>query len=62
VASNTVVRPFALVDTGSPVVARSRRRSLVIVTRTSRLVGVTNGSPWFGRSNVTRRLTHGSQR
>ena len=26
------------------------------------LVGVTNGSPWLGRSNGVARLTHGSQR
>ena len=62
VAWKTLVRPSELVETSSPVVARSSRRSDVIVTRTSRLVGVTNGSAWLGRSKVTRRLTHGSQR
>ena len=31
-------------------------------TRTNVLDGVTNGSPWFGRSKAIRRLTHGSQR
>ncbi len=35
---------------------------VTIRTRTDRLVGVSNGSPWFGRSNGDRRLTHGSQR
>ena len=60
VASNVVVRP--LFATGSPVEAMTSVRSVVIATLTWGLVGVTNGSPWFGRSNGTSRLTHGIQR
>ena len=37
-------------------------RSVISSTLTSRLETVTNGSPWFGRSNGTARLIHGIQR
>jgi hypothetical protein len=43
VASNDLVRPFAVVC--SPVVAKTSARSLTTVTRTRGLTGVTNGSP-----------------
>ena len=46
----------------SPVVAQRMRRSLMTVTRTRGLTGVTNGSPWFGRLNGVARLIQGSQR
>jgi hypothetical protein len=61
-ASKTWVRPSALMDTRSPVVARTSGRSVTILTRTDELVGVSNGSPWFGRSKAIRRLTQGNQR
>ena len=35
---------------------------VAILTSTERLDGVSNGSPWFGRSKAILRLTHGSQR
>ena len=59
-ASNVWIRPS--VATFSPLVAKRSVRSGTIRTRTSGLVGVTNGSPRFGRSNGVLRLTHGSQR
>ena len=61
-AANVWVRPSALTAVRSPLVARTSLREVVILTRTERLVGVSNGSPWFGRSNAILRLTHGSQR
>ena len=61
-ASNRWVRPSALRKTRSPVVAMTSFRSVMTVNRTNELDGVTNGSPWFGRSNGVSRLTHGSQR
>ena len=46
----------------SAVDATTSRRSALMVTDTSGLTGVTNGSPWFGRVNGVARLTHGIQR
>ena len=60
VATQVEVRPF--VATRRPLVASRIVRSVVILTRTDGLVTVTNGSPWFGRSNGVARLIHGSQR
>ena len=61
-AVKSSVRPSALSPVRSPVVAKVSLRSVTIRTWTDGLDGVTNGSPWFGRVNVVRRLTHGSQR
>ena len=46
----------------TPGEAMTIGRSVVTRTRTIGLVGVTNGSPWFGRSKGTARLTQGIQR
>ncbi len=62
VATNVWRRPSGLTDVRVPLVARTNRREVSIRTVTDRLDGVTNGSPWFGRSNGVRRLTHGNQR
>ena len=62
VAAKVWVRPSALTETRSPVVASTSFWVVTIRTLTDRLVGVSNGSPWLGRSNAMRRLTHGSQR
>ncbi len=55
-------RPSALTPVRSPVVASTSLRLEAMRTLTHVLVGVSNGSPWFGRSKAIRRLTHGSQR
>ena len=62
VAAKVCVRPSALTEVRSPVVARSSFREVTIRTLTERLDGVSNGSPWFGRSKAIFRLTQGSQR
>jgi hypothetical protein len=62
VAVKVWVRRSALTAVRSPLVARTSFLDVVIVTRTERLVGVSNGSPWFGRSKAIFRLTQGSQR
>lgn len=59
-AVKVVVAPSVLV--GIPVVAYRSVRSAVTRTTTRGLVGVTKGSPKFGRSKGVRRDTHGSQR
>ena len=61
-ALNVWTRPSALTPVRSPVVASTSRWLVTIRTLTYGLVGVSNGSPWFGRSKAIRRLTQGSQR
>ena len=62
VASNTWVSPSADTAVRVPVVATRIGRSVISVSRTCGLTGVTNGSPWLGRSNGVRLLTQGTQR
>ena len=52
----------ALAAVCRPVAATTSGRSVVSVRVTFGLTGVTNGSPWFGRSKGLARLTHGIQR
>ena len=59
-ASQVEVRPSVAIR--RPLVASRSARSVVIRTRTDGLDTVTNGSPWFGRSNGVARLIQGSQR
>ena len=61
-ASNVCVRPFADTDIRFAFTAKRSLRSVTILSCTSGLTGVTNGSPWFGRLNGVSRLTHGIQR
>jgi hypothetical protein len=61
-AWKTCIRPSTEVEMRSPLVAMTSLRSVTIRTRTERLDGVSNGSPWFGRSKAIARLTHGNQR
>ncbi len=56
------MRPLLDWETTPAVEAMTSRRSVVTLTMTSGLTGVTNGSPWFGRVNGVVRLTHGIQR
>src|SRR6478736_859646 len=62
VAVNTWVSPSDEIEARAPVAAITTGTSVMYVTRTEGLTGVTNGSPWFGRSNGVRRETHGIQR
>jgi hypothetical protein len=58
VAAKVWVRPSALTEVRSPLVARTSGREVAILTTTERLDGVSNGSPWLGRSKAILRLTH----
>ena len=62
VARNVRVRPSAEAAIRSPVLAKVIGTSVWIRTVTRGLTGVTNGSPWLGRSNRRPRLIHGIQR
>ena len=62
VARKVRVRPSAEAAIRSPVLAKVIGTSVWIRTVTRGLTGVTNGSPWLGRSNRRVRLIQGIQR